>query len=162
MKFVLTTLTLILTLALLPVTAQQQITIQQHVSNDLSKQMLCIAKNIYYEAASEPYEGKLAVAQVTINRVNSGNYPSDFCGVVNQRTGETCQFSWTCEKSYPIKDPYKWEECLNIAKRALTETVLHKELAKTKAMFYHANYVNPGWKMRVVKRIGNHIFYTKA
>jgi spore germination cell wall hydrolase CwlJ-like protein len=122
-----------------------------------------MAKNIYYEAARESHEGKLAVAQVTINRANSKRYPADFCGVVYQKTGATCQFSWTCENVNPVKDSYAWEECLYIAKRALTESVLHRELAKTKAMFYHAVYVNPGWtNIRVVKKIGNHIFYTRG
>jgi len=32
------------------------------------RQLTCLAKNIYHEAASEPFEGKVAVAQVTINR----------------------------------------------------------------------------------------------
>ena len=46
----------------------------------------CLAKNIYYEAASEPEEGKVAVGLVTINRSNSGDFPQSICGVVNQRT----------------------------------------------------------------------------
>ena len=46
----------------------------------------CLAKNIYYEAASESTEGKVAVGLVTINRSNSGQYPNSICGVVNQRT----------------------------------------------------------------------------
>jgi spore germination cell wall hydrolase CwlJ-like protein len=46
----------------------------------------CLARNIYYEAASESEEGKVAVGLVTINRSNSGNFPKTICGVVNQRT----------------------------------------------------------------------------
>jgi N-acetylmuramoyl-L-alanine amidase len=46
----------------------------------------CLARNIYYEAASEPEEGKVAVGLVTINRSNSGEFPTTICGVVNQRT----------------------------------------------------------------------------
>jgi spore germination cell wall hydrolase CwlJ-like protein len=45
-----------------------------------------LAKNIYYEAASEPEEGKVAVGLVTINRSISGNFPTSICGVVNQKT----------------------------------------------------------------------------
>jgi spore germination cell wall hydrolase CwlJ-like protein len=162
MKFS-TTLLIVLATMCLPLFAQQQkITIERQVGDNINKQIMCIAKNIYYEAASESHEGKLAVAQVTINRANSKKYPPDFCGVVYQRTASTCQFSWTCEKVNPIKNPYAWEESLYIAKRALTENVLHRELAKSQAMFYHAIYVNPGWSLKVVKRIGNHIFYKKA
>ena len=46
----------------------------------------CLAKNIYYEAASESTEGKVAVGLVTINRSNHGKFPNSICGVVNQRT----------------------------------------------------------------------------
>ena len=46
----------------------------------------CLAKNIYYESASESEEGKVAVGLVTINRSNNGDFPSSICGVVNQRT----------------------------------------------------------------------------
>lgn len=158
--------TLLLSLAILsiPLSAQEKThTPEYSVSADIQKQIMCVAKNIYYEAAKESHEGKLAVAQVTINRVNNPNYPSNFCGVVYQKTGATCQFSWTCMKTDEIRDKYAWEECLYIAKRAITESSLHQELAKSRAMFYHATYVSPGWtNMRVVKKIGNHIFYKKA
>ena len=46
----------------------------------------CLAKNIYYEAASEPEEGKVAVAMVTINRVRDGRFGKSICSVVDQRT----------------------------------------------------------------------------
>jgi spore germination cell wall hydrolase CwlJ-like protein len=140
---------------------------KQEVSANYKKQVDCLAKNIYYEAAHESYEGKLAVAQVTMNRVNSPQYPKDICSVVYQKTttpsnSVTCQFSWTCISVSASMDKYKWEESVIIAKRALTEAVLHDTIAETKALYYHAVYVNPGWnKTKVVKQIGNHIFYTK-
>ena len=164
MKF-LPTLILSLSILFLLVKAYQaQPDLQQQVSADINQQILCMAKNIYYEAAMEPHEGKLAVAQVTINRANHGGpFPKDFCGVVYQKTGQTCQFTWTCEKVGPVRNQYAWEECLYIAKRAIRESVLHRELAKARAMFYHATYVHPGWSnIRPVRTIGNHIFYTKA
>ena len=39
----------------------------------------CLAKNIYHEAGKEPFEGKVAVAQVTMNRAASGQFPEDIC-----------------------------------------------------------------------------------
>lgn len=130
----------------------------------VSQQITCLAKNIYYEAAMEPYEGKLAVAQVTINRLNHPDYPSDVCGVIYQKTGNTCQFSWVCEKVEKThRDKYIWEECMQIARRALTEDQVHEELAARNALYYHAVYVNPKWKnTKVVKKIGNHIFYVRT
>lgn len=163
MKFSKTLLIVLLTFVLPTTGAQTKPSIATQVSSDFNKQMICMAKNLYYEAAMESHEGKLAVAQVTINRANSNRYPSDICGVVYQKTGSTCQFSWTCEEKKPaIKNRYAWEECLYIARRALTESVLHHELAKAQAMFYHAVYVSPNWtNTKFIQRIGNHIFYAK-
>lgn len=139
----------------------------KQVSAEYNKQVDCLAKNIYYESATESYEGKLAVAQVTLNRANSGKFPSDICAVVYQKTTDqqlrtVCQFSWTCMvKELVVRDKYTWEESVLIAKRALTVTHLHDTIAESKALYYHAVYVNPGWnKQKVVKKIGNHIFYT--
>ena len=144
------------------------VTTQKKISDNMQKQVDCLAKNIYYEAGSEPYEGKLAVAQVTLNRVNSGKFPADICSVVYQKTVDqnlrtVCQFSWTCMvKELVHKNKYVWEESYLIAKRALTEPVLHDTIAESNALYFHAVYINPGWnKTKVVKQIGNHIFYSK-
>ncbi len=140
---------------------------KQEVSANYKKQVDCLAKNIYHESANESYEGKLAVAQVTMNRVSNGQFGSDICSVVYQKTTTpsnsiTCQFSWTCMVVSMSYDKYKWEESVIIAKRALTEPVLHDTIAHSNALFYHAVYVKPGWnKTKVVKQIGNHIFYSR-
>lgn len=147
----------------LPITSQQQtLSLEHAVSQDVNKQLLCMAKNIYYEAASESFEGKLAVAQVTMNRANSPKFPSTICGVVYQKTGNTYQFSWVGENVGPIRSKYAWEECLIVAKKALTEKHLHDTIYKTKAMYYHNTSVNPGWKLKYVAKIGNHLFYTRT
>ena len=51
-----------------------------------SKDLDCLARNIYYEAGLESEEGKVAVGLVTINRSNDYKYPKSICGVVNQKT----------------------------------------------------------------------------
>ena len=122
------------------------------------KQVDCLAENIYYEAGSESFEGKLAVAQVTLNRVASGQFANSICAVVHQKTGETYQFSWVGMEKYG-KDTYRWEESKIVAKKAMTEPVAHALLSKQNALYYHAKYVNPGWKLTKVGQIGNHIFY---
>ena len=53
---------------------------------EVDNQLLCLAKNIYYEAGNEPEEGKVAVAMVTINRVRDGRFGKSICSVVDQRT----------------------------------------------------------------------------
>ena len=151
-------------LIVLPATSQQQtFSFEQSISQDIGKQVLCMAKNLYYEAAMEPYEGKLAVAQVTMNRANHGGpFPSTVCDVVYQKTGRTYQFSWVGEKVSEVKNKYAWEECLIVARKALTERKLHDTIYKTQAMYYHNTSVNPAWKLKYVAKIGNHLFYTRA
>jgi spore germination cell wall hydrolase CwlJ-like protein len=142
----------------------QEIVIAE-VGPEFNREVECLAQNIYYESAKESFEGKLAVAQVTINRVKSGKFANTVCGVVQQKdkiNGVTvCQFSWFCNVAYTklIRNNYQWEESVIVAKKALTEPVAHDILNKQNAMYYHANYVNPGWKLTKVTQIGNHIFY---
>lgn len=139
----------------------KDLVVEQQVSENFNKELACLTKNIYYEAAQESYEGKLAVAQVTLNRANDPNFPSTICGVVYQRTLGTCQFSWTCLKNLAIQNKYAWEESEMVARKALTEPNVHDTIARTNALYYHAVYVNPGWKGRVITKIGNHVFYAK-
>lgn len=156
-------LILITLFALFPVISHQEpLTEKQQISFNLSQQIECMARNIYYEAASEPFEGKLAVAQVTMNRTQSPLYPKTVCEVVYQKTGSTYQFSWVGEKVKSITNKYAWEECMIVAKKALTEHKLHDTIYKTKSMYYHNNTVNPAWKLKYVARIGNHLFYTRS
>jgi spore germination cell wall hydrolase CwlJ-like protein len=150
-------------LVFLPATSQQQtFSFETAITQDIGKQLLCMAKNIYYEAASESFEGKLAVAQVTMNRVNSKKFPSNVCDVVYQKTGSTYQFSWVGENVSTVKNKYAWEECLIVARKALTEKHLHDTIYKTKSMYYHNTSVNPAWKLKYVAKIGNHLFYTRT
>lgn len=139
---------------------------EEIVTKPSPKDIDCLAKNIYYEARNEPFEGKVAVAQVTVNRTNSPKYPASICNVVYQRTKKDgvviCQFSWTCQKNAAKMDEYMWEEAKYIATKVLTDGYSHVKLARTNALYFHAKYVDPGWNRKyIVSRIGNHIFYGK-
>lgn len=127
------------------------------------RQLECLTRNIYWEAANEPFEGKVAVAQVTMNRLESGKFPSSLCGVVYQKNvfyeKVVCQFSWYCEgahKMKPVNHPL-WKESEEVAKKVLLEGFRLPSLKN--ALFYHADYVNPGWKLPRIEKIGRHIFY---
>lgn len=134
--------------------------IQSDISKDFNRQLTCLTENIYYEASYQPYEGKLAVAQVTLNRVNSGVFPNDVCSVVKQKNNGVCQFSWVCKsvKSLLV-NRYEWQEAEVIARKALTEESVHEALYNENVMYYHATYVHPDWKKTKVMQIGEHIFY---
>ncbi len=56
----------------------------------ISSALMCLALNIYFEARSESFASQVAVAQVTLNRIESKKYPNDVCAVVKQPK----QFSW--------------------------------------------------------------------
>jgi spore germination cell wall hydrolase CwlJ-like protein len=117
----------------------------------------CLASAIYFEARGEPIEGQLAVAEVVLNRTRSGRYPATICAVVRQ----PAQFSFVRRGVIPRADPNceHWRRAIAIARiaeageaRLLPDTVL----------WYHANYVSPGWGRRLSRttRIGAHIFYS--
>jgi hypothetical protein len=126
-------------------------------------QLDCLARNIYYEAGYEPFEGKVAVAQVTINRAESGEFPSDICRVVYQKNivyeKVLCQFSWYCDSASakkPMNGPV-YLESMEVAKKVLLEGF---RLPGVKdALYFHGDYINPGWKRERVAKIGRHIFY---
>lgn len=127
------------------------------------RQLECLARNIYYEAGGEPFEGKVAVAQVTINRAESGLFPSDICRVIYQKNviydKVVCQFSWYCEQPSGLKPKNSalYNDSMVAAKKVLLEGFRLPSLED--ALYYHADYVSPGWKKERVAKIGRHIFY---
>ena len=127
------------------------------------KQLDCLAINIYREAGHEPFEGKVAVAQVTMNRVATGKFGADVCGVVYQKNvvmdKVICQFSWACDqvhKNRPINKA-AYTESYEVAKKVLLEGFRLNILKD--ALFYHADYINPRWPLDKIGQIGQHIFY---
>ncbi len=127
------------------------------------KQLDCLAINIYREAGYEPFEGKVAVAQVTMNRVASGKFGNDVCGVVYQKSvimeKVVCQFSWACDQVHRNRPVNKeaYNESYEVAKKVLLEGFRLSVLKD--ALYYHAAYVNPRWPLEKIGKIGQHIFY---
>jgi spore germination cell wall hydrolase CwlJ-like protein len=127
------------------------------------QQLGCLTKNIYYEAGSEPFEGKVAVAQVTLNRAQQGGFPDDVCKVIYQKNAVynkvLCQFSWVCENASGMKPVNKtaYAESEAVAKKVLLEGFRLPSLKD--ALYFHGDYINPGWRKEKVAHIGRHIFY---
>ncbi|MDP6706186.1 MAG: cell wall hydrolase [Alphaproteobacteria bacterium] len=121
----------------------------------------CLAQAIYFEARGEPFEGRMAVAQVIRARVADPRYPNDVCGVVfqNAQRRHRCQFSFACDgKSDRPRDVRAWESAVRLAwlvnagnLRDLTGGATH----------YHADYVSPVWAAKAppTAAIGRHRFY---
>ena len=135
-------------------------------------QLECMAKNIYFEAAIESTAGKLAVAQVTLNRVNSDRFPNTICGVVKQGkhypngfpVRDRCQFSWYCDgKSDEIKDHYTYNQLYVLAEGLVASNFKTLLDITDGALYYHADYVKPKWSRHFEKtvKIGRHIFYRR-
>ena len=135
----------------------------------------CLAKALYFEARGENRLGRIAVAQVILNRVRSPYYPDTICGVVweNAARRNACQFSFACDgKSDRPRAKRAWQEakmiadfvlgsrpCLSRSSCSRPERLLNA--AMLRSTHYHADYVQPFWshKLRRAGKIGRHIFY---
>jgi spore germination cell wall hydrolase CwlJ-like protein len=120
-----------------------------------SHELECLATGIYFESKSEPLAGQLAVGQVIANRAQSGGrFPDTYCGVLFQRG----QFSFVHGHSLPSVNHSnrQWQTAVAIAK--IVDQGLQTSLAAN-ALFFHARYVSPGWHMKRVASIGNHVFF---
>ena len=123
------------------------------------KEIECLAKNIYYESRGETKLGWLAVAMETINRVNSGLFPTNICDVVYQKTGKVYQFSWVASRKHLTTPAHElYNEILDYA-MAFYYKYHHMEDVTRGALFFHADYVNPRWNRQKTTQIGRHIFY---
>ena len=124
-----------------------------------SKDLKCLAQNIFFEAGTESMLGKIAVGQVTVNRVKIGHWGETVCEVVNSKG----QFSWTDRNDLSIdKDSKNYKDSVWAAKKVLQERKRLRILRS--ALFYHADYVRPNWvdKNQKIGQIGTHVFYNGA
>lgn len=118
------------------------------------EELNCLAIGIYYESKGEPLEGQLAVAEVILNRSESGRFPRTVCGVLKQRG----QFSFVRggQLPQPSEGSRAWKTALAVAKVARADMW---DSRVSNALYFHARYVSPGWRRARVGSVGNHIFY---
>ena len=120
-----------------------------------SRELECLATGIYFESKGEPLAGQLAVGKVIANRSQSGGrFPGTYCGVLFQRG----QFSFVHGGHLPAvaHSNRQWQTAVAIAK------IVDQDLQESSvgnALFFHARYVSPGWRLKRVASIGNHVFY---
>jgi len=150
--------------------------VESFSSENFESEIMCLATNVYHEARGEDFVGQVAVAHVTMNRVNSKRFPDSVCGVVYQaRYSEwwkkhhnknvpvknQCQFSWYCDgRSDAVNDTELFHELL-----ILSIQVYHKMIPDNTdgSLFYHSRRVEPYWasSYNQYAHIGNHIFYNE-
>ena len=128
------------------------------LTKEARTQVDCLAENIYYEAGYEPRDGKIAVAMVTLNRVQDPQFPKDICSVVKQKVKSTCQFTWFCEGNKTINNNSVYLQAREVALLVYANYEKMHDMTQG-ALFYHADYVNPRWKLERTTVIGRHIFY---
>ena len=132
---------------------------------------VCLAKNIYFEAANQSFAGKLAVSHVVINRTMDAQFPDTICDVVYQAKTyinwkgneipirNQCQFSWYCDglTDEPV-DSKTWMRSLFIADLVLTGR--YPDITEG-SLYYHADYILPYWadELEYITTIDEHIFY---
>jgi len=128
-----------------------------------AKAVKCLTEAVYFEARGEPPRGQEAVAQVVMNRVFSGYYPNDVCGVVFQNASHylACQFTFACEHKdlSRIEEPDMWEQAERIANDTLDGKIWLADIGH--ATHYHAYWVHPSWvhEMTRLYKLGVHTFY---
>lgn len=129
--------------------------VNEHSSSEVpNSEAECLAVAVYFEAKSESLAGQLAVAEVVINRSESGRFPKTICGVVKQRS----QFSFVKGGRLPAvpRGSKQWRTAVAIAHIATQDLATG---AVPKALFFHATRVSPGWKLKRLATVGNHVFY---
>lgn len=121
---------------------------------ELSRELNCLARAIYHEAKSETFNGQLAVGRVIVARSKSGRFADTYCGVVFQPS----QFSFVRGSSLPAvpKASRQWKNAVAIAQ------IAHEGSWRSPvegALYFHAAFVSPGWRLTRMARVDNHVFY---
>jgi hypothetical protein len=131
------------------------------LADDQRKQRACLAQAIYYEARNQPVLGRLAVADVVLNRVADPRFPDTICRVVfqGQARSYACQFSFACDGSLNrARELGAWQKA-----QALADIIYRgfRPPLTRFATFYHADYVSPYWASAFNETavIGDHVFY---
>ena len=150
---------LLITLPSVYFIAQDALTTQR-----LSGDIECLALNIYHEARGEPIAGQYAVAEVTLNRTHSLEFPASVCQVVYQKHWNPYRkeivyaFSWTGQTATTNLNSAAWRQAREIARAVLTQD---RRPTLQGALYYHSIDVKPEWSHRHKRLaiIGRHIFY---
>lgn len=131
--------------------AGERITIPSSPLTAYEKDLL--ARLVNAEAKGESYAGKVAVATVVLNRVESNDFPDTVKSVIYQVSNG--HYAFTPVQNGAINQPASAE-----SKRAVNEAIAMKGLGNGSLFFYNPKTAQSKWiKSRPVTTvIGNHVF----
>ena len=111
-----------------------------------------MAKLVYAESRGEPYEGKIAVASVVLNRLLNPGFPNSIKGVIFQTN------AFSCVRDRDIKANPD-QSCYD----AVYEAINGKDPTNEALYFYNPAIATCSWMKQTQKKdtksIGNHVFF---
>jgi N-acetylmuramoyl-L-alanine amidase len=118
---------------------------------DQEKELM--ARLVTAEAKGEPYEGKVAVAEVIINRVEHEEFPDTVKEVVYEQVSGTYAFS-------PVQNGEINKPADEESMEAVEEALVDKENDSEAIYFYNPEIATDTWILtrQVTETIGNHRF----
>jgi N-acetylmuramoyl-L-alanine amidase len=111
------------------------------------------ARLVEAEAKGESYEGKVAVATVVLNRVDSPEFPNTVTEVINEVVGDAYAFS-------PVQNGEINKSASDEAIQAVEEALTRQDTLNDSVYFYNPEIATDTWitTREVVKTVGNHVF----
>jgi N-acetylmuramoyl-L-alanine amidase len=135
--------------------AQTATTLSRGTTTTAATNLYWLSRIIHAEAEAEPYEGKVAVGNVVLNRVNSGNFANTIKGVIFEYSNGLPQFS-------PVADGTIYKTPSAISIQAAKAALAGQRPVGTAQFFFNPDKASGKWIVNnktYVKRIGNHVFY---
>jgi N-acetylmuramoyl-L-alanine amidase len=112
-----------------------------------------LARLVEAEAKGESYEGKVGVATVVLNRVDSPKFPDTVTGVIKQVVGKAYAFS-------PVQNGSINKPASEDSKKAVEQALTRKDRLDDSIYFYNPKTATDNWirSRAVIKTIDHHVF----
>lgn len=130
-------------------------TLSRGTSTTAATELYWLSRIVHAEAEAEPYEGKVAVGNVVMNRVNSSAFPNTIKGVIFEYFQNIPQFS-------PVADGTIYNTPSAASIQAAKAALAGQNQVGTATYFFNPDKSAAKWivdNKTYVKRIGDHVFY---
>ncbi|MEC1446334.1 cell wall hydrolase [Bacillus haynesii] len=129
--------------------AEEEEEIEEETIDLTHKEKDLLSRLVHAEAKGESFEGKVAVANVVLNRVEDSRFPDSVKSVIYQKNAFEPVLNGSIEKKADRESVEAVEEAVD------------QNIKETDALFfYNPDIASDDWikTRKVVKRIGNHVF----